>query len=224
MTRRLLGPVLVASLLATARLHAEAPKTPVAHAPGSPVETLTVFPPEITFDGPRAEQRLGVLAIHADGRQWDQSRSATYASSDPKIVSVDAAGIVRPAGDGKATVTVTSGDKSATIPVTVSKSTAEEPVNFTREIEALLTKAGCNQGACHGAQLGRGGFRLSLFGFDPAFDHSQIVQSAEGRRVVLPEPERSILLLKPSLQMEHGGGERFPANSQSYDLLRRWLA
>src|SRR5262249_44557707 len=162
-----------------------------------------VFPPEVTIDGPRAEQRLGVLAIYVDGRQWDHSRSATFASSDPRIVSVDAAGIVRPAGDGKATVTVTTGGKSTPVSVTVSKATAEEPVNFAREIEAVLTKAGCNQGACHGAQLGRGGFRLSLFGFDPAFDHSQIVQSAEGRRVVLPEPERSILLLKPSLAMEH---------------------
>src|SRR5262245_18843739 len=66
MTRRLLGPVFVASLwlTTTTKLHADAPKTPVAHAPGSPVETLTVFPQELTLDGPRAEQRLGVLAVH----------------------------------------------------------------------------------------------------------------------------------------------------------------
>jgi hypothetical protein len=86
-----------------------------------------------------------------------------------------------------------------------------------------MTKAGCNQGACHGGQHGRGGFRLSLLGYDPAFDYSQIVQSAEGRRVVLSDPERSVLLLKPSLQMEHGGGERFPPNSRPYEILRRWL-
>src|SRR5437868_1304935 len=67
MTRRLLGPLLVVSLLATSRLHADAPKTPVAQVPGSPVETLTVFPLEITLDGPRSEQRLGVLTVHADG-------------------------------------------------------------------------------------------------------------------------------------------------------------
>src|SRR5947209_573000 len=181
MTRRLLGPVFVASLLVATRLNADAPKTPVAHAPDSPIETLTVFPAEIALDGPRAEQRLGVLAVHADGRQWDHSRAATFASSDSKIVSVGDAGIIRPISDGRATVTVTAGGQSATVRVTVTHSTAEEPVNFTREIEAVLTKAGCNQGACHGAQLGRGGFRLSLFGFDPVFDHSQIVQSAEGR-------------------------------------------
>src|SRR5205823_13732550 len=74
-------------------------------------------------------------------------------------------------------------------------SLADQPVSFTRQIEPILTRAGCNQGTCHGGQHGKGGFRLSLFGFDPAFDYDQIVQSAEGRRVVLSDPERSILLL-----------------------------
>ncbi|HEX4591698.1 MAG TPA: DUF1549 and DUF1553 domain-containing protein, partial [Gemmataceae bacterium] len=106
---------------------------------------------------------------------------------------------------------------------TVSQFKSEEPVNFTRDVESVLTKSGCNQGACHGAGLGRGGFRLSLRGFDPAFDHSQIVQSAEGRRVVLGQPERSILLLKPSLAMEHGGGERFKGDSPGYSILKAWL-
>lgn len=104
-----------------------------------------------------------------------------------------------------------------------ARATAEEPVGFTRDIEPILTKAGCNQGACHGGQHGRGGFRLSLFGFDPIFDHSQIVQSAEGRRVVLGQPERSILLLKPSLTMEHGGGERLKSGSPRFELVKRWL-
>src|SRR5205085_10716118 len=74
-----------------------------------------------------------------------------------------------------------------------------------------------------GAQHGRGGVRLSLFGFDPAFDYAQTVQSAEGRRVVLSDPERSILLLKPTLTMEHGGGERFRPHAREYELLKRWL-
>src|SRR5262245_3077969 len=99
----------------------------------------------------------------------------------------------------------------------------EPRASFVREVLPVLTKAGCNQGACHGASLGRGGFRLSLFGFDPLFDYSQIVQSAEGRRVVPSDPERSILLLKPSLQMEHGGGERLTTHSRAYELLRSWL-
>jgi hypothetical protein len=100
---------------------------------------------------------------------------------------------------------------------------AEDPVSFTRDVVPILTKAGCNQGACHGAQHGKGGFRLSLLGFDPGFDYDQIVQSAEGRRVVLADPERSILLLKPTLTMEHAGGERFAVRSPFYEVLKRWL-
>jgi hypothetical protein len=72
-------------------------------------------------------------------------------------------------------------------------------------------------------QHGKGGFKLSLLGFDSVFDYAQIVQSAEGRRVVLSDPERSILLLKPTLTMEHGGGERFKAGGREYELIRRWL-
>src|SRR5260370_2021893 len=100
---------------------------------------------------------------------------------------------------------------------------ADIPVSVSREIVAILTKAGCNQGACHGAQHGRGGFRLSLLGFDPTFDQQQIVQSAEGRRIVLSDPERSILLLKPTLTMEHKGGERFKVNSREYTFLNPCL-
>src|SRR5262249_16449819 len=74
-----------------------------------------------------------------------------------------------------------------------------------------------------GSQHGKGGFRLSLRGFDPAFDYVQMVQSAEGRRVVLSDPERSLFLLKPTLTLEHGGGERLKAGSREYETLKRWL-
>src|SRR5204863_1131885 len=108
-------------------------------------------------------------------------------------------------------------------PVQVKRAVADVPVSFSREVVPVLTRVGCNQGACHGAQHGRGGFKLSLLGFDAAFDYAQIVQSAEGRRVVVSDPERSILLQKPTLTMEHGGGERFKVNSREYQILKRWL-
>jgi hypothetical protein len=175
------------------------------------------------LDGPRDGQRLGVLGEYADGRSWDLGPGATFTSSAPRVAAVDARGTVTPAGDGQAVVTVRAGGRTAFVPVTVRHARADVPVDFTREVIPLLTRAGCNQGACHGSQHGRGGFKLSLLGFDPAFDYAQIAQSAEGRRVVLSEPERSILLLKPSLTLEHGGGERFRAGGPEYSLLRRWL-
>jgi hypothetical protein len=190
--------------------------------PAAALRSLALFPAGVTLTGPRDEQHLGVLGEYADGQRRDLSRVASFRSSAPEIVRVEN-GVVRPVADGEALVSVECGGQTATVPVKVQGVTAETPVNFTREVVPVLTRAGCNQGACHGAALGRGGFRLSLLGFDPAFDHGQIVQSAEGRRVVLPDPERSILLLKPTLTMEHGGGERFKPASRAYNLLKSWL-
>ena len=194
----------------------------IAAEPAGKAPSLTVFPAQVSLDGPRDEQRLGVLD-GSGGRVRDRSREAKFKSSKPGVATVDGQGIVRPISDGQASITVEAGGRSATVPVRVQRATADVPVNFTREVIPVLTKAGCNQGACHGSQLGKGGFRLSLRGFDPAFDYEQIVQSAEGRRVVLADPERSILLLKPTLTMEHGGGERFKGRSRTYNLLQQWL-
>ncbi len=196
---------------------------PTASPPRAALRSLTLLPPEIDLDGPRAEQHVVVIGEYVDGRRWDLTRNAQFSSGAPKVAPVDAAGLVRATGDGAAVITVRASGQSAIVTVHVKNAAAEVPVNFVREVVPLLTKAGCNQGACHGAAVGRGGFRLSLFGYDPAFDHKQIVESAEGRRVVLSEPERSILLLKPTLTMEHVGGERFTVGSRPYEILRRWL-
>jgi hypothetical protein len=158
-----------------------------------------------------------------EGHEHDLTREASFTSSDPQKVVPTGGGLLRPAGNGAATITIQARGKTAQVPVKVKGTATDEFVSFTRDVLPVLTKAGCNQGACHGGQHGRGGFRLSLLGYDPAFDYTQIVQSAEGRRVVLSDPERSVLLLKPSLQMEHGGGERFAVNSPPYEVLRRWL-
>jgi hypothetical protein len=196
---------------------------PRAVAPAdSTLTALTVHPATIDLVGPRAEQHLGVLGTRGDGRQIDLSQQASYSLDRAQVATVEQ-GVVRPMADGTAKLTVRAGGRSSTVTVRVKGVSADTPVSFSREVVAVLTRAGCNGGACHGAQHGKGGFRLSLFGFDPAFDHTQIVQSSEGRRVVLSEPERSILLQKPALVMEHGGGERFKVGARPYEILKRWL-
>jgi hypothetical protein len=199
------------------------PGLPAAEPTPAKPRQLIVYPTTIDLDGPRAEQRIGVLGEYADGRRTDVSRDAKFKCGSAKVATVDASGIVRAAGDGESVVTVQAGGLSASVPVKTRHATAEVLVDFAREVVPVLTKAGCNQGACHGAAMGRGGFKLSLLGYDPAFDHKEIVQSAEGRRVVLSDPERSILLQKPALLMEHGGGERLPQRSRGHETIRRWL-
>jgi hypothetical protein len=91
------------------------------------------------------------------------------------------------------------------------------------DVIPALTKAGCNAGACHGAQYGKGGFKLSLLGYDPDLDHASITRDCLGRRVDLAVPERSLLLLKPSGAAPHEGGVRLPKDGVSYRALLAWL-
>ena len=89
----------------------------------------------------------------------------------------------------------------------------------------LLSRAGCNARECHGSFQGRGGFRLSLFGYDFEADHKAITQDADGGegevRVNLKEPAKSLLVMKPTVQMKHKGKERIHKDSWEHQLLLR---
>ena len=97
-------------------------------------------------------------------------------------------------------------------------------MDFTNDIAPIFTKAGCNSGSCHGKSTGRGGFKLSLFGFEPREDYESIARGSRGRRVFPASPDRSLLLAKPTMQLPHGGGRRIDQDSPEYNLLRRWVA
>ena len=88
---------------------------------------------------------------------------------------------------------------------------------------AVLSKAGCNAGGCHGNGQGKGGFKLSLRGQDPAFDWQALTRDQAGRRINLLEPERSLVLLKATAQLGHEGGTRFAPGSLEHDALLAWL-
>lgn len=98
-----------------------------------------------------------------------------------------------------------------------------EAISFERDVMAVLSKAGCNLGACHGNLSGKGGFKLSLRGEDPAADYGALLRGAEQRRVNLLDPEASLILQKPTGQVVHQGGLRFNRASLEYDLLRNWI-
>jgi hypothetical protein len=101
--------------------------------------------------------------------------------------------------------------------------TTHEPL-FDQDVMAVLSRAGCNAGACHGNQNGKGGFRLSLRGEDPDFDYTSLVRGEGGRRVNPVAPQESLLLRKPSMALPHEGGLRLPVDSLEYKILRDWIA
>ncbi|MCI0356942.1 MAG: Ig-like domain-containing protein, partial [Planctomycetaceae bacterium] len=101
---------------------------------------------------------------------------------------------------------------------------ADEPVSFTRDVIPVLTKAGCNAGACHGSFQGRGRFRLSLLGFDPKTDYETIALHGRGRRVLPGSPANSLILRKATGAMPHGGGLRLTTDSPGYRILHDYIA
>lgn len=112
-----------------------------------------------------------------------------------------------------------------TLPLTGNAAAEERAsVSFRNDVMALLSKHGCNQGACHGNQNGKNGFKLSLRGQDPEFDLDVLSRGMLARRADPFAPERSLLLVKATAEMPHEGGRRFEVGSKSYDVLYRWIA
>lgn len=104
-----------------------------------------------------------------------------------------------------------------------SMSAANDVIDFENDIVPILTKAGCNAGACHGAAIGRGGFKLSLYGGNPTSDYNAIVHEIRGRRINHSNPRESLLFLKPTEHISHGGGTLFDEESTSAKLILKWI-
>lgn len=100
----------------------------------------------------------------------------------------------------------------------------DEAVDFRNDLIPMFTKLGCNAGKCHGSAIGRGDFKLSLYGGTPAADYDQIVRRAGGRRVDLTKPESSLIFMKPAELVEHGGGTILDQDDDNAQLLLKWIA
>ncbi len=103
---------------------------------------------------------------------------------------------------------------AATLPVDIS---------FERDVISILTTKGCNGSGCHGSPAGQSGFKLSLYGSDPAADHDMIVNAHKSRRVDLKNPANSLLLRKPAFTIPHGGGNLMNSQSDEYQTILQWL-
>ncbi len=186
-------------------------------------QPVQVFPPNTTLSGVHASQQL--LALRTiEGATSDVTGKVEWTSSDDKVVRVDASGLAHAVGDGEAIVTARIRDTSATTRVQVKKTKEPFTWDFDLHVIPVLTKLGCNSGACHGALAGKGGLKLSLRGYDSATDHFVLTRQAGGRRVDLQEPHKSLLLQKPAMAIPHGGGMKLDPSSQEYTVLVDWIA
>jgi hypothetical protein len=183
---------------------------------------LVVEPTSARLVGSDASAQV-LATARLDGRETDRTRAARYEVLDPAVASVDALGRILPRGDGTTQVIVRDGPREARVAVEVADFADTRPVAFATQVVPIFSKHGCNSGGCHGKSTGQNGFRMSLLGFDPAFDYEAIVRESRGRRVFPAAPGHSLILAKPSGAVPHGGGRKFGPASPEYRTIARWI-
>ena len=205
--------ILLVSVVAGARL-------PIASAAE---DSIVLLPASFTLQGPMASQQLLVEKKRGQHLVGTPTEPFVIASDRPEVVKVEG-NVALPVANGRATLSVTVGPFTAHADVMVADMDQPFQWSFRNHVEPVLTKAGCNSGACHGAAAGKKGFRLSLQGYDPEGDFLSITRQARGRRVTPHDPGRSLFLTKPTAAVPHAGGFRFDVGSTEYRVLSQWIA
>lgn len=191
--------------------------------------TLEAASEEVRLFGPAARWSILVSGTRSDGLHSDLTREATFRVAEEsgraeRAIAVSPDGVVRALGDGEGTVEVQVAGRTLSVPVVVSGCQVPRPLHFENDITPIFTRFGCNTSGCHGKAEGQNGFKLSVFGFDPDADRRALTQEGRGRRSIFAAPEQSLLLLKASGGIPHGGGIRIRKNSGEYRVLRNWIA
>ncbi|MEX0726046.1 MAG: DUF1553 domain-containing protein [Planctomycetaceae bacterium] len=188
---------------------------------------LIVQPTNVSLQGHYARAQLLVTEAHSVEQIASSSQDLTgvaqFTSSAPEIVAILEGGMIQAVADGQAEITVTVSGQTTTVPVAVAGVTGTPNIRFNEEVGPILSKAGCNMGACHASQYGKGGFKLSVFGFEPDQDRNYIFRDQQQRRVNFLEPEKSLFLQKPTMEVPHGGSRRLHAGSTDYNMLVEWI-
>lgn len=186
------------------------------------VDKIRLQPPSLKLVGQEARHQI-LAELYSDAEAVGPA-AVQLTTDNPGVVRIDGM-TVHSVANGQAIVRVVGAtDDSASVQVTVSD--AEQPFqwSFRNHVEPVLAKQGCSSGACHGALAGKGGFKLSLSGYNPERDYFNLVELQSGRRVEPKRPAASLVLTKPSMAVPHKGGLRLKTDSWHYKILSEWIA
>lgn len=199
-----------------------------AKAPASTISPLAsgtrleAFPAKVALEGGRDRQGVLLLARFPDGSTADVTTRATWTLKAP-LARIEA-GTLFPLKAGTTRLELSYGGQRVSVPLVVRSPERKRVVTFGHDVLPALTRAGCNTGSCHGSSRGKEGFRLSLFGYDPAGDYQRLTRELSGRRVDLSAALESLLLAKGAGTVRHGGGQRLAPAGESYRLIQEWIA
>ncbi len=190
---------------------------------GQPV-SLDVQPETIRLAGPRAMRQVLVTGRYSDGSERDLTSFCQMQVERPDVIKLGRGGLLQSHANGETALVIQAGERTTRVPVIVTDFDKMQPVSFRHELVAALNVAGCNAGACHGIPSGRGGFKLSLRGYDPAADYLELTHSASGRRTNRFNGEESLILKKGIGLVAHAGGPRLLSpNTVPQEMVRAWL-
>ena len=190
----------------------------------SPIASIEVSPSEIQLSGPNASSGVLVTGRTSEGRLIDLTHEAAFRPKAKGIVEILPSKRVRGIADGRVEIEISARGQSTLLKVEIAGSRINRVFHFENDIEPLFAHHGCNSSGCHGKAEGQGGFKLSVFGFDPVADYSAVVKEARGRRVFPAAAGESLLLRKAAGQIAHGGGTRLKASSDDHLTLQGWIA
>lgn len=185
---------------------------------------LRFSPATISLASPEASQQILISDVSTATNVLDVTRLATYEVRPATLARVDERGLVHPLMEGQGEVLAKQNGVELHIPISITGFQSPPPVSFQNDITAILTKSRCNSGGCHGKAEGQNGFKLSIFGFDTYSDHAALVKEGRGRRVTVARPSNSLVYLKGSARVPHGGGRKIEPDSYRDKLLLRWIS
>jgi hypothetical protein len=225
---------ILAGLVLKGAALADPPSAPAENVPekpyAGPVDALRLEPESIELVDRFDAARILVSGRTPEGEWVDLTRqadveivSAEKFTPPSGVVRRDADGFFHPLSDGQAIAVFNFGGRRAQAAVAVRGAASDRPVSFVRDVMPILSKAGCNSGPCHGTPKGKNGFKLSLRGYDPEWDHEQLVLDLSSRRFNRSHPADSLLLLKPANLVPHEGGFRFGTDHRYYKTLLQWI-
>jgi hypothetical protein len=205
-----------------------------ARAGSAPVSVMVV-PERVTLHGARAAQQFVVLGSFADGLERDVTGQSRLSISDAQVASLDPGGRVVAKADGEVVLKAEVGNQTATAQLRIEGSKETAPFSFARDIGRILTQRGCNTADCHGSVKGKKGFKLSINALYPREDYTWIVEGGiyqvltteqtqpRKPRIDRQKPAESLLLLKATAAVSHGGGERVAEGSADYQEILDWI-
>ena len=186
-------------------------------------EQFVAYPAAVKLENQRDPQRIIAEVVRDDGVTVDVT-AASAITVEPANLAEWNSGVLIPKADGTGQIHIDHNGNRISLPLTVSNVAVNPPMSFRNDVEAVLMRAGCNTGGCHGSAQGKNGFMLSLFGYDPIHDFITLTREERGRRLNPALPEHSLILTKPLGEVNHEGGTRFDKDSKMYKMLLRWIS